>query len=84
MMGGWMFGMVWVWLLLILVLALVVAGAIVMFRGGGSSGPRSSQHPAPPAQSGQAEEILRERYARGEITREEYDEMRRALKLGEP
>ncbi len=34
---------------------------------------------APPASADRALDILRERYARGEITKEQYDEMRRDL-----
>lgn len=82
MMGGWMSGMGWGWLFLILLLVVIVVGVMVVSRGGWSSGPRSDGGTVPPRpNSGQAEEILKERYARGEITREEYEAMRRDLEM---
>jgi putative membrane protein len=53
---------------------LIVGGAALiawLMRGG-----RMSQRSEPPL------EILRKRYARGEISREEYDQMRRDLEGG--
>jgi putative membrane protein len=83
MMNGWMFGMGWGWLVLILFLIVVVVGVMMASRGGWSS--RSGTGTPPPrtdpprTDTRQAEEILKERYARGEITREEYEQMRHNL-----
>jgi len=71
MMGHGFFGGMWLWpLLLILV---VIAGAFLI-RGfsRGCCGTGQSTH-------GKAEEVLRERYARGEISREEFNRMRADL-----
>lgn len=68
--GGW--GMGFSWIFMILFWALIVLGIVALakwlFAGSGSSG--SSKRPL---------EILQERYARGEITREEYERMRHDL-----
>lgn len=76
-MMGSMYGMGWGWLFLILVVIVVVVGVMAVSRGR-SSGPWSNAGP-PPHEERRAEEILKERYARGEITRDEYEEMRRTL-----
>jgi putative membrane protein len=79
MMGGWMYGMGGGWLWLLLLVVVVVIG-VIMFRGGWSSGSSSGRSALPPQSTpGQATDILKERYARGEISRQEYDEMRRTL-----
>lgn len=77
MMGGGWFGMV-LWPLIMIA---VVAGVIVLIvlavrgRGGASSPPG-----APPGGAQKtAIDILKERFARGEIDREEYEERRRLL-----
>jgi len=74
MMGG-MMGFGWgIWPLVpILLVTLVVIGVYLVstaLRGGG-------RPPQPPTD--RALEILRERYARGEITKEEFDRMRKDL-----
>jgi putative membrane protein len=82
-MMGYGFGGVWMWLFGLLVLlgvALLVVVAVRAF-GGGISGPASpddARDTTPPRQS-RAREILDERYARGELTTEEYRERLQAL-----
>jgi len=72
--GGWVFG----WIIMLAVVALIVVGVILLVRGlsgrdghsqaGQSQGPPSSGGPAPKS----ALHVLEERYARGEIDREEF------------
>jgi len=81
MMGG---GMTWFWLLMMLFGLLVFAGIILLAvwaiaRFAGSERQTSS------TTSGSPEDpltILQRRYARGEITREEYERIRSDLKGG--
>lgn len=66
---GWGFGMGLVWLVF---LGLIVAGVVLAIRGsseGASGGVRGRS----------ALDILDERFARGEIEREEYEERKRVL-----
>jgi len=63
--------MVLVWIGIILLIVFLVRGV------GGLSAPRETH---PPRQS--ALEVLQERYARGEINKEEYEERRRTLAAG--
>jgi putative membrane protein len=74
--GGWLIGLI----VLVLVLILVVGGiaAIVWFVAQGSRGSRQGQRQEPQRES-DALEILRQRYARGEIDREEFQRMRDEL-----
>lgn len=58
------FGLVW-----ILVLAAIVYGIFVMVRKSGGAG-----FTLPTSPGDNAEETLRQRYARGEIDRDEYEE----------
>lgn len=70
--GGWMFlGP----LMFIVFIAAIVAAVVVIFRWlGGSHGA------APPSPPGKTPlDILKERYARGEIDKEEFEERRRVL-----
>ena len=89
MMGGWDGGMMgggwgifgWLWMIVPLLfwgglIALVVWAVMRIFPGqrvGGEPQERGAQS---------AEEILRERFARGEIDAEEYEERRRFLHGG--
>lgn len=75
----WGFGMIFGPLFLILVLALVIAVAVLLVRW--LAGPlQGVSQPAPPALVGRAPlEILRERFARGEIDKDEFEERRRVL-----
>lgn len=69
-----MMGMHWGWWLLWLVILVGAAWAITAAfrsrRGGSSGGPAGRS----------AEDLLRERYARGEISEEEFEEKLRALR----
>lgn len=68
-------GMFLVWLIPILLLILGVAwlfGNRDSIRTGGMDTPQRRLEKTP-------QEILRERYARGEITRDEFEEMRKTL-----
>ena len=76
-MGGWWgFGPMWFGgLFSLLLLALLIAGVVLAVRHlagrpAGDPGPRGG---------GRALEILKERYARGEIGKEEFEAMRRDL-----
>lgn len=74
-MGWWGMGLGWLFLVLLLLgIAVLVKVLVSLFRRGkvrdaGARGPEHSR----------ARDILDERYARGEITAAEYDEMRRRL-----
>ncbi len=68
--GGWIFGP----FMMILFLALIVAAVVFLVRWLTSSNGR------PPASRSDALAILQERFARGEIDKDEYDERRRILR----
>lgn len=69
-MGGWGGGWMWLWGLAMMALFVVLIVWLVRASSGGPSGPHS------PARSStdRAREILAERYARGELSTEEYRE----------
>lgn len=69
--GGWGFGMMFVSLLF---LALIVVGVVLVVRSFSHGG----QAPNPP-NGNRALDILDERFARGEIDQQEYEERRRTL-----
>lgn len=71
----------WEWLFLLLVIVgvvilIVVAIALLASRGSGNA-PRTQ---APPVGNDRARQILAERYARGEIESDEYEERLRTLR----
>lgn len=74
--GGWMGWFVGP-VMMIATIAIAVAVVVLVIRWLGGSGHRSMHPPAPPAKT--PLEILQERYARGEIDKEEYEERRRVL-----
>lgn len=70
--AGWMMGLGWIFM--VLVWALIVVGIIALIRWLGiTSSNRSEAQQKTPLQ------IIQERYARGEIEREEYEQKRRDL-----
>ena len=74
--GGW-YAMIFGPMFMILVLALVVAGVVVLVRWAGGPWTPPSPHATPPARS--PLDILKERFARGEIDKDEFEERRRVL-----
>jgi putative membrane protein len=73
-------GMGWMWLFWLLLIIGVVLLAVVAVRafGGGVTRSGDGQGGVPPEQS-RARQVLDERYARGEISTEEYQERLRVL-----
>jgi putative membrane protein len=74
--GGW-YGMVFGPLLMILVLSAVIATAVLLIRWLGGPWQTTTDHYTPSART--PIEILKERFARGEIDKDEFDERRRLL-----
>jgi putative membrane protein len=77
--GGW-YAMIFGPLFMILGLAVAIAVAAVIVRGFGGAWqwtPPPPSHQMPPART--ALDILKERYARGEIDKAEFEERRRVL-----
>jgi putative membrane protein len=75
MHDGWMFGMGWLWFILLIV---IVVAVLVAMRAGTRGGPRSESSHGDGAKN--AEDILRDRLARGEIDEEEYRNRMNALR----
>ena len=67
--GGW-WGMGGMWLLWLVVIVAVVLAVVFFARSAGGAGRGASA-----TQGESSEEILRRRYARGEIDREDYQRM---------
>lgn len=75
--GGWS-GMILGPILMIVVLALVIAAAVLLVRWLGGPWQAAGTHqPQPPIRT--PLDILKERFARGEIDKEEFEERRRIL-----
>lgn len=72
--GGWWPGMIFGPLLMVLVVFAVV---LLVRWTGAPTRDTATMHQAPPARS--PIDILRERFARGEIDKQEYDDRRRVL-----
>ena len=74
--AGW-YAMIFGPLFMILVLALVIAVAVLLVRWLGGPWHGTAPHQAPPGRT--PLDILKERFARGEINKEEFEERRRVL-----
>jgi putative membrane protein len=83
MWPGHMSGNWWMWmiggLMMLLFWGGVIALVVLAIRAVGRPGRMESEQQMPFHQKGNATDILKERYARGEITRDEYLSMRRDL-----
>ncbi|HEX2924092.1 MAG TPA: SHOCT domain-containing protein, partial [Chloroflexota bacterium] len=75
MMGGYGFG----WGILMLLFWALIIGGIVLLVVRLSERNQLPEGPSRPYSGDRALDILRERYARGEITKEQFDQMRRDL-----
>lgn len=75
--GGW-YAMIFGPFLMILFLAVLIAAVVILVRWLGGPWPGAvSPHHAPPGRT--PLDILKERFARGEIDKEEFEERRRIL-----
>ncbi len=75
--NGWGYGMFLGPLFMILVVVAIVAAIVFVLRP--LSGAPSRGQPASPPSANRALDILKERYARGEIDKNEFEERRRSL-----
>jgi putative membrane protein len=76
--SGWGYGMIFGPLFMIFVLVVAIAVAVVLVRGLG--GPwQGTQPPHQTLPTRTPIDILKERYARGEIDKDEFEERRRVL-----
>lgn len=70
--GGWGLG----WILPLVFWGAIITGIVFLLRGAGAGNVGS------PSQGGEtAVDILKKRYAQGELTREEFEEMKRELEV---
>lgn len=76
--GGWLVGLL-VLLLFLLLVGGLIAGAVLLLRPGSGLNPGGPPG-LRPVREDDPLEILRSRYARGEITREEYERMREDMR----
>ncbi len=76
--GGWGVGMLAVGLVWLLVLAALVVGLVWLVRAASGG---NSRGPLPPArhEGEHPHDVLRRRYAAGELSREEFERMKREL-----
>jgi putative membrane protein len=82
---GWGMGWMWIFWLLLIVGTVVLVFVLVKTLTGNSGGGTRQGGSAPSAGAGprRSREILEERYARGEISTEEYRERLRTLEEGD-
>ena len=79
LMGGW-FGFGWIFMILWWVLIIAGIVALVKWLSGQSrAGSHDREKPLDPARGGSALEILKERYAKGEINKEEFEQKKKDL-----
>ena len=78
MQGSWMSGWGWVGLFILLFWVLILAGIVFHISFLVAVARRSSGEPAPTPQETPLD-ILKKRYAQGEITSEQYEQMKRDL-----
>ncbi len=76
MMGG--FGGIWMIFMMPIGLIVLVVIGYAIWRGFGWGGDRY-RHSSSYRENGNAMEILRQRYARGEITQQQFDQMKKDL-----
>lgn len=75
-MMGWGYGMSWFWsIIMIVFLIAVIAGVVLLVRWIVLSAEKGRG----PLQQETAVDILKKRYARGEITKEEYETMKKDI-----
>lgn len=72
--SGWFFGPI---MMIVFIAVTVVVVVLVIRRLGGSGRDSIAEQPAPPSKT--PLDILKERFARGEIDKEEFEERRRVL-----
>lgn len=71
------------WIFWPLFIIAIIALVILLVRNLGGASPRGSGFGQPPSDEGsRAEHILKERYAAGDLTNEEYQERLRTLRNG--
>ena len=75
MMNRWGFGGTGAWLVVLLsiVVVAVIAGVVLLVRGLGGSGTAGGSTPPQAGPRESPQDILKRRYAAGEIDREEYE-----------
>lgn len=82
---GWMMGWAWLfWILLIVGVIVLVTLLVLVLTRGGPAGRQGGGAVPTGAGPPRAREILEERYARGEISTEEFHERRRTLEGNGP
>ena len=77
-LGGYGFGLIHMIFWVVVLIALVVA-VVWLVRSMMAGGPAAGSHPPPPPRRSPGLDALEERYARGEINREEYLEKKRDI-----
>ncbi len=78
-MMGFGFGFPFMWLFWILIIGLVIWAVVQIANRSGGNQPAGGNYPPYTSQQEDALEVLKRRYARGEITKSEYEDMRRDL-----
>ena len=76
--GGW-FGMLFMTFFWVAIIVLAIWLVSKLFSGRAGTGIASSNAPTQLTQLPTADEILKQRYVRGEITKEQFEEMRRDI-----